>query len=105
MKNKFTYERVDDVFIYTMKTPNGIKHWVDINGNTSSHIEEGKTLKVNINVPKKKVVSTPTDIMDIGEALIIMKLDYVKEHTIEIDDVDKFEETHEKGYNILMENK
>jgi len=107
MKNNFTYERVGDVFMYSMKTsPHTIHKVVDIDENNSNVIEEfidGELVKVNINVPKKKVVLCEGELIEYHIAVAIMNSSYIKKHTVEIDNVELFEETHKKAYNILNE--
>jgi hypothetical protein len=101
MNEQYTYERVGDVFIYSMITPPTFLYKTNNNLDIIKEFVDKKTLKVNIKIPTKKIVICGDDIIDYDKALNIMNFYYIKEHTLEIDDVDKFEETHEKGFNLL----
>jgi hypothetical protein len=110
-KLQFKYERElgKDIFVYSISMKGEIIHrMVGIEEGNPIVKEEridNKTIRLNLKVPKKKVVycTDTSSLMDYEEAELIYKKEYLEKYTRIIDDVDKFEETHQKGYKMLYD--
>ena len=108
-KLNFKYKRElgTNIFSYSMiMKGESIYRMVNTDGNNPTIKEDrtsNKIIKLILKVPKKKVVwSTDTwTYMGYDMAIKIYKEKYLKKYTKIVDDKDKFEETHQKGYNIL----
>lgn len=98
----FNIDRIGDVFIYTMNIPSKVVN--RINNDKTGVLEEfidKKTLNVNINVPKKKIVICGGESLNYDESVTIFNSNYINNNTVVVDDIGKFDETHKKAYKIL----
>ena len=93
-----------DRFIYRLSIPEKIKYELT----SSNEIEEIYVprilLGMEIEIPKKKVVydNNTGSYIDYKIAITIFKESYIKNNTCVIEDISKFEETHNKAYDLLI---
>jgi hypothetical protein len=98
-----TKDLSNNKFVYRLCIPENIRYEL-INDNVEKIRKPQCLLGVEIKIPKKKVVydTNTSKYIDYSYAVIIYDESYLNEHTHIIDDEEKFQETHELAYKLLL---